>query len=432
LADNYSEVLAERTRDGLCKRFEQGTHTGGEARYGYQIIKGEDGRSRRAIHPDEIEVAKQVVQMYRSEPVGLKKIAARLDQMGIPSRESGPWTHTSVRGVLTNRWFVGEVTYKERQFVMDEDTGCRLPKRRDKSQHMCRREESLRTMSDEEFEAVQSLLQSRSRPRGAAKAVNGVRPFTGHIFCESCGSVCYHRKSKNSKGEYRYYNCGCRQRQGPQACPNSGSVREDRLLNLINGICGDILADREGVIAESMKIGVKQMDRGKTETNRLQREIADLDAQSRSLMMLMMNPAIESGALTAFSRQIAEKESERGKIEYRMARLGASSSQGQDRLGTALAKAYQRASESFTKIASDTHVNRFVEEYIGPMLLTSDGRVKPKRLETTTASGEPEAVVNIAVAGARYARRPQNSPSVRQFSLLSARAVFWAHLRAVA
>jgi hypothetical protein len=344
-----------------------------------------------------------------AEPIGLKRIARRIDSLGIPTRHGGPWSHTAIRGILTNRWFIGEVKYKERRFVLDEDTGCRVPKRRDESQHMTLHDESLRIMPDEEFEALQKIVKSRSRPRGAAKAVNGIRPFTGHIFCAECGSVCYHRKSKNAKGEYRYYNCGCRQRQGEEACPNSGSVREDRLLTLVSSICTDILADRQKLIAEAMKLGMKQMDRGKVESRRLQNEIDDLDAQTKSLMALMMNPVIEKGALTAFSRQIAEKESQRRKIEHRMAQVGSASSH---RLGRALQKAYQRACESFSQIADDSHLNRFVEEYIGPMLLTSDGRVRPKRLETTTASDESEAVVNITVAGGRFAPLQKLGPEI--------------------
>jgi hypothetical protein len=31
-------------------------------------LKGEDGRSRRAIHPGEIEVVRKVFQMYLAEP----------------------------------------------------------------------------------------------------------------------------------------------------------------------------------------------------------------------------------------------------------------------------------------------------------------------------------------------------------------------------
>ena len=113
-------------------------------------------------------------------------------------------------------------------------------------------------------------------------------------------------------------------------------------------------------------------------------------------------PAIDTGALKAFSCQIAEKEAERTKIEHRLAQAGSVCIQDQDRLKIAMQKAYQRACDDFFQITTESHLNRFVEAYIGPMLLTADGRIKPKRLEMTTASESPEAVVNIAVAGGGF------------------------------
>ena len=92
--------------------------------------------------------------------------------------------------------------------------------------------------------------------------------------------------------------------------------------------------------------------------------------------------------------------------------------QGADRLERAMRIAYARATDCFSQIASETHLNRFVEDCIGPMVLCNDGHVKPRRLEMTTASDESEAVVNIAVAGARYVTRHLVCNAV--FSVLSA------------
>ncbi|MDB5300262.1 MAG: recombinase family protein [Phycisphaerales bacterium] len=288
-----------------------------------------------------------------------------------------------------------------------------------------------RIISDVEFETVQKLIEGRSRPRGAARAVNGVRPFTGHLFCKECGSVCYSGKSENSKGTYHYYNCGCRQRKGPKACPNAGSIREDRLADLISSICTDLLADADAVIDGAIKIGLKHLDAGRIEAGRIQREIADLDAQHRSLMALMMNPAIDAGTLTAFSRQIAEKESERKKMEGRMGQIGASAAQGQERLGQAIRTAYRRVCENLKLITSDSHMNRFVEEQIGPMLLTSEGVAVPRGLENTAASALAEAAVNISVGGSepcselRKAGR-ETSAARQGFVLVWATPGLWA------
>lgn len=245
-------------------------------------------------------------------------------------------------------------------------------------------------------------MAARSRSVGATQAARGVRPFTGHLFCSVCGSACYSRPSKNAKGAYQYYNCGLRQRKGPKACPNAGSIREDHLVDLVTGICSDILADADAVIAAATKIGLKRLDAGRLESLRLQNEIANLDAQSISLMKLMMNPAIVPEAMTAFSRQIGEKEAERKKMEHRLAQTALAASEGVERFQRSIRIAYRRACENFAQILSGPVMNRFVEEFIGPMALTSDGRVEPRSAETTTASAEAEAVVNGSVAGGGF------------------------------
>jgi site-specific DNA recombinase len=123
LGKDYSDRLARTTRDGLMQRFRQGTHTGGEVRYGYQTVTGEDGRSRYSVHPQEIEVVRQVFKMYQSEQVGYKAIARRLDEMGIPTRTGVSWTHTTIRSILTNTCVIGQIKYHQRQFMLDDESG---------------------------------------------------------------------------------------------------------------------------------------------------------------------------------------------------------------------------------------------------------------------------------------------------------------------
>ena len=69
---------------------------------------------------------------------------------------------------------IGEVRFNQRQFVMDEETGNRLPKFLDPDQHKVRRIEELRVIPDEKFEAILTLQKSRARQKGATKAVRGV------------------------------------------------------------------------------------------------------------------------------------------------------------------------------------------------------------------------------------------------------------------
>ena len=156
------------------------------------------------------------------------------------------------------------------------------------------------------------------------------------------------------------------------------------------------------MVAGATKLALNQIDSGRAEAANLEGQIAEIDAQTKTLMQVMMNPLIDKGALTAFSRQISEKEGERKKVELRLSRAGAPASHGQERLAKHVHTAYRRACESFSQIVSPGQLNRFVEDYVGTMNLRSDGVVVPRSAETTTASDESEAVVHIAVAGGGF------------------------------
>ena len=55
--------------------------------------------------------------------------------------------------------------------------------------------------------------------------------------------------------------------------------------------------------------------------------------------------------------------------------------------GHAVRKAYHRACESLAEMASPMHLNQFMEEHMGPMLLTSEGQVFPRSLKKHNSLG---------------------------------------------
>jgi site-specific DNA recombinase len=128
VAADYSRQLGERAHDGLKKRHEQRCWTGGEPPYGFQIVREGDGRSRVAVRPDEAEVVRSIVAMFLSESVGMKVLARRLQDRGVPTRRGARWSFTTVRSMLTNRMYIGEVWYNLRKFKLDRQTGRRKPR----------------------------------------------------------------------------------------------------------------------------------------------------------------------------------------------------------------------------------------------------------------------------------------------------------------
>jgi DNA invertase Pin-like site-specific DNA recombinase len=172
VAEDYSRQLANRTRDGLIKRFEQGAFTGGIAPYGYRVV---DRHSRKVleIEPTEAAVIRDVAHWYLHESVGFKTIARGMRERGIASRRTR-WSFTSVRLLLMNRLLTGHATYNVRRMQLDRKTGRRLPRRKAAVEQLARQDESLRILSDETF----SDSGSRDRRMANRRARAGAWPIS--------------------------------------------------------------------------------------------------------------------------------------------------------------------------------------------------------------------------------------------------------------
>jgi hypothetical protein len=76
---------------------------------------------------------------------------------------------------------------------------------------------------------------------------------------------------------------------------------------------------------------------------------------------------------------------------------------GDGKLVRSVHEAYRKLRVDFSNVGTAAQLNRFVENFIGPMEVRSDGSVGPK---TPVAPAEAEATVNSNIAGARYVPRP--------------------------
>src|SRR5688572_28164534 len=147
VAEDYSRQLAQRTRDGLLKRFQQNAFTGGVAPYGYRVITRDKQRVLE-INPDEAAIVREVVAQYLGAACGFKSIAKRLQARGIASRRGSGWSFTSVRSLLKNEILTGRVRYNTRRMHLNRDTGRRVHRHKPVAEHLERLDETLRILDD--------------------------------------------------------------------------------------------------------------------------------------------------------------------------------------------------------------------------------------------------------------------------------------------
>ncbi len=286
-----------------------------------------------------------------------------------------------------------------------------MPVWRDASEHIVQNDERLRIIDDATFAEAQNRLALHARPQrdDGQLLAPAYRPFTGLIFCEACGSVCYRRTSRNRKGEYHYYECGCRQRNGPDACRNTGSVREDRLLERITRTYQEVFADADALIEDAIEEARKLTQSSRGELQRVRAQIGQLDKKIGSMTRLLVDPDIDATAKRAVSRQVGELEAERERLQQTVAELAADAHDHTGRLAEAVRQALTEAQQSLATVATPTEMRDFLERYVGPMVLKPSGDIgrkePPPPAETQTAPAEAGAVKR-SIAGARHAVRP--------------------------
>ncbi|WP_348638301.1 recombinase family protein [Bradyrhizobium sp. ISRA463] len=137
--------------------------------------------------------------------MGVKSIAKHLNEASIRTRDGGRWDVDAVHKVLTRTTYVGRHRFNTKYW-----------KTRERKPEAELVEMAVPPIIDmAEFEAVQTLLKTRSPAMTAPRIVSGPTLLTG-IFCAACGGAMTLRTGKS--GRYKYYTCSTKARQGETGC----------------------------------------------------------------------------------------------------------------------------------------------------------------------------------------------------------------------
>ena len=182
---------------------------------GYRLVNGEI-----TLVEEEAEIAKRIFDLYLAG-YGLQKIANTLNEEGLYSIFGNEWHLTTVRKVLTNEKYCGDLllqkVYSENHLTKKTrpNTG-ELPQYFVEDDHPA-------VVSRETFAAVQKELERRAKEK--APIVGSTSTFTGKIRCSCC--------DKNYRRKTTPYNivwcCSTYNSKGKKYCPDSKVIPEETL-----------------------------------------------------------------------------------------------------------------------------------------------------------------------------------------------------------
>ena len=107
MAEGESVSISENSKWSIQKRFENGTFKISYPPYGYDW-NGE----KIVINPEQATIVKEIFAAVLAGKSS-NTIADDLNERGVPSKKSGHWTATTIRGMLCNEKYVGDCIFQK-------------------------------------------------------------------------------------------------------------------------------------------------------------------------------------------------------------------------------------------------------------------------------------------------------------------------------
>jgi site-specific DNA recombinase len=209
----YSRELGLKTHRGMQGCALNALHTGGRV-FGYRGVRGLDGVKLEIVE-NEAATIRRMFDLY-SKGQSLKRVACLLNAEGVKSpqpqkgRVSQSWCVSSVRHVLKNRRYKGQIAWNTKRKVRVPGTGRRIYRRRPESEWVVTSAPHLQIVSDELFAAVERRFAVTQKLWGvggsglARGQQKQVYLFSGLLECGECGGsiTLVGGRAKTSRSEY--------------------------------------------------------------------------------------------------------------------------------------------------------------------------------------------------------------------------------------
>ena len=200
LAASESTSISQNNKWSIQKRYQNGTYIISYPPYGYDNVNGE-----MVVNVEQAEIVKSIFAKVLAGK-GAHKVAEELKLRGIPTKQGGKWTASTILGMLTNEKYIGDVMFQK---TYTDDSFNRHTNYGEENQYYIENHHEA-IISREDFERVEALLNQRAKEKGIIKGSNKYQnryPFSGKIRCHQCGSTFKRRIHTSGNKKYVAWCC---------------------------------------------------------------------------------------------------------------------------------------------------------------------------------------------------------------------------------
>lgn len=255
-AQAESQSVSANQKWRIRKNFEEGKPWNGTL-LGYRILNGQ-----YVVVHEEAEIVQRIYSLFLSGK-GTETIAAILHSENVPTRQRGKWNKNTVRSVLENYSYTGNLllqkTYRSDYLTKQKRVNNgELPKYLAEHTH-----EAIIDIAT--WNTVQEEIARRTHPGSVQKNY----PFTGLITCGICGKH-YNRKVTRTGV---IWSCATYEHFGKSACPSKAipeSVLEESAANIPLGKITAIRAEKDNqlifTVSDGSQIVKRWIDRSRAKS----------------------------------------------------------------------------------------------------------------------------------------------------------------------
>ena len=299
-------TIAQNVKMGMIAKAKSGNWCGGRV-LGYDLVPNNSpeeekkGKNKLEINEKEAEIVRFIFNEY-SKGKGYKAITNKMNKLGYKTKKGNNFSVGSIRDILTNPVYIGEIRYNVRQNWSEK-------RRRNINPNPIRVKGKHEAIIDRElWDKVQLILESKKgKP---SRIYDGEYPLTGILRCPKCRAGMVISRTTNTladgtKKRIAYYCCGNWKNKGTSVC-NSNTIRVDKANEYVFKKIEELVSNEAVIKAVVKNINKERKDKVKPAKRLLgdiDKELEKLDKRKRKIF-----EAYEDDILTKAEFQIRKDE----------------------------------------------------------------------------------------------------------------------------
>ena len=289
----------------------------------YAYEKGADGKPR--VIPEQAEIVREIYQKYLRGD-SLNMIRKDLEDRHIPNARGGAtWTHSAVRGILSNEKYAGDVLMQK---TFRQDCISRKTIRNTGQRAMYLVQNNHEAIIDRKtYDAAQTELARRNALKGNTQksTPSGRSCYTpkyalsDRVICGECGTL-YRRCTWVNRGKkHIVWRCISRFDYGKKYCHDSPAVDEQQLQQAILRVINGVMSEKPALVrrvTENLQVVIRPSRSGEL-------TIADIDHQLETLAQEFDAPfaIAASGNSTDYSEHFKTILTQQAELKAKRAEL---------------------------------------------------------------------------------------------------------------